>query len=125
MKAEAKSLGVAVVWIKDRMIIQAIYTNVLHKDSTFDYSPSSGVVGPDPPIDPTDPPVDPPIDPTDPPVDPTDPENQQSSAGTIAASVIVLVAIFSVGTVGAVFVYKKSAGVRPVAEVIDNIPKTE
>ena len=118
MKAEAKSLGVAVVWIKVRMIIQAIYTNVLHKDSTFDYSPSSGVVGPDPP-------VDPPIDPTDPPVDPTDPENQQSSAGTIAASVIVLLAIFSVGTVGAVFVYKKSAGVRPVAEVIDNIPKTE
>ena len=128
----------AISWIKDKFIIQIVYTNVLNKDSTFEYFPASGGVGPvdppvDPPTDPVDPPVDPPTDPVDPPVDPptdpvdppvsppidvVDPEDKQSSAGTIVASVVVLLTIFSLGTAGAVFVYKKNSRVVLVSEVI-------
>ena len=104
------------------MYIQIIYTNVLNKDSTFDYFPKNGGDPVDPPVDPTDPPVDPPVDPTDPPVEPPiNPDDKKSSTATIVASVVVLAVVFGLGTVGAVFVYKKNAKVFLLSEVIENV----
>ena len=98
----------AISWIKDKFIIQIVYTNVLNKDSTFEYFPVSGI------IDPVDPPVNPPVD-------PTDPNAQQSSVGTIIASVVVLLIVFGLGTAGAVFVYKKKSKVVPVSASVYDV----
>ena len=77
MNAKAKALGVAISWIKDKFIIQIVYTNVLNKDSTFEYFPISGS------------------------------KEAVSSVGTIVSSAVVLTILGGVGAVLATLAYKK------------------
>ena len=62
------------------MYIQIIYTNVLNKDSTFEYYPKGGG---------------------------TDPTDLKSSTGTIVASAVVLLTLAGVGGTLATLAYKK------------------
>ena len=89
MTAKAKALGVAISWIKDKFVVEFVYTNVLNKDSTFEYFPASGGQGP------------------------VDPNDQVSSVGTIVSSAVVLAVLGGVGTVLATLAYKKI--IKPTA----------